>query len=340
MNDLIVRNYEETKEEILVDVDKDSFSVNWQKNETWEVSFKVMQTNRNRVAFNLTDYESVVIWQGQQYIIKQLKSYGIGEQLFKEVVATHIYYTVQDGYQYAEKTGTLSITQCLQHIFASGARGFSYEVIDPKNKFLKVEQENFGKNNYLKLIEEVLDDYDAVIVPSNKHLKFYPTDEYGEKTNEQIRYKYNTDNVQFDIDTFDLKTQIKGFGKQKEESEGGGYYFTPITYTSPQAEKWGIRIQDPVEDERYTQDGNMLARLKKDIHDYPSISGSTSLKWSVELYKGDYVAFIYEPLNINTWIQVVGITEYPMIPNKPPEIILSNTKKTMTSIIKQLLKKG
>lgn len=340
MNDLIVRNYEETTEEILVDVDKDSFSVNWQKNETWEVSFKVMQTVRNRVAFDLTDYESIVIWQGQQYVIKQLKSYGIGEQLFKEVVATHIYYTVQDGYQYAEKTGTLSITQCLQHIFASGARGFSYEVIDPKNKFLKVEQENFGKNNYLKLIEEVLDDYDAVLVQNNKHLKFYPTADYGEKTNEQIRYKYNTDNVQFDIDTFDLKTQIKGFGKQKEESEGGGYYFTPITYTSPQAEKWGIRIQDPVEDERYTQAGNMLARLKKDIHDYPSISGSTTLKWTVELSKGDYVAFIYEPLNINTWIQVVGITEYPMIPNKPPEIILSNTKKTMTSIIKQLLKKG
>ncbi|MGM0122742.1 hypothetical protein IGI37_000108 [Enterococcus sp. AZ194] len=340
MGDLIIRNFEETKEEILVDVDKDSFTVNWQKNETWEVNFKVMRTDGNSVVFDLVDYESIVIWEGQQYVIKQLKSYAVGKQQFKEVVAIHIYYTIKDGRQYSEKTGTLSITQCLQHIFASGTRGFSYEIIDPNNRFLKVEQENFGKDNYLKLIEEVLDDYDAVVIPNNKRLTFYPSADYGQKTNEQIRYRYNTDNVNFDIDTFDLKTQIRGFGKQKDESAGGGYYFNPITYTSTQATVWGVRIQDPVEDDRYTNSGNMLARLKRELQDYPNVSGSTTLKWSVDLNKGDYVTFVYEPLNINMWIQVVGITDYPMIPNKPPEIVFSNTKKTMTSIIKQLLKKG
>ncbi len=108
-----------------------------------------------------------------------------------------------------------------------------------------------------------------MVIPDNKHLTFYPRSEFGSKIQEQIRYKYNTDSVKFDIDTYSLKTQIKGFGKKKEDDT---YYFSPITYTSPESEKWGIRIQDPVEDERYTVAGNMLERLKKDLQDYPTIS--------------------------------------------------------------------
>ncbi|WP_211271206.1 phage tail protein, partial [Enterococcus hermanniensis] len=118
------------------------------------------------------------------------------------------------------------------------------------------------------------------------------------KIEEQIRYKYNTDSVKFDIDTYSLKTQIKGFGKKKEDDT---YYFTPITYTSSESEKWGIRIQDPVEDERYTVAGNMTERLKQDLQDYPAISGSVTLKWRITPKKGDYVPFIYEPLNIRTY---------------------------------------
>ncbi|EOA8316067.1 phage tail protein, partial [Enterococcus hirae] len=226
----------------------------------------------------------------------------------------------------------------LTHIFKAGNRGFTWEVIDPNKKFLTVQQENFGDGNYLKLINELLSDYNAVVIPNNKHLMFYPISEYGRKVEEQIRYKYNTDEVTFDIDTYSLKTQIKGYGKLKEginteNPKDSDYVFTPITYTSPESKTWGIRIQDPVTDERYTISGNMLERLKNDLQDYPSISGSVTLKWKINPQKGDYVPFIYEPLNINTYIQVVGIKTYPAIPNKPPEITLSNTKKTMTAIL-------
>ncbi|EMF0422028.1 phage tail protein, partial [Enterococcus hirae] len=269
----------------------------------------------------------------------------VGGLVTKQIVATHIYYTIQDGYQYEKVTGTKSINQLLTHIFKAGNRGFTWEVIDPNKKFLTVQQENFGDGNYLKLINELLSDYNAVVIPNNKHLMFYPISEYGQKVEEQIRYKYNTDEVTFDIDTYSLKTQIKGYGKLKEginteNPKDSDYVFTPITYTSPESETWGIRIQDPVTDERYTISGNMLERLKNDLQDYPSISGSVTLKWKINPQKGDYVPFIYEPLNINTYIQVVGIKTYPAIPNKPPEITLSNTKKTMTAILANMVKKG
>ncbi|MFP9075898.1 phage tail protein, partial [Enterococcus faecalis] len=76
----------------------------------------------------------------------------------------------------------------LTHVFSAGSRGFTWEVIDPNKKFLTVEQENFGNANYLKLINEILSDYNAVVIPNNKHLTFYPASEYGQQTEEQIRY--------------------------------------------------------------------------------------------------------------------------------------------------------
>lgn len=337
MNDILIRNYEETKEEILIDFDKDSFVSNWQQNEAWEVSFTVPETSRNKVTFELIEFESYVIFEGEMYSIKQLRRYAVGKQLFKSVTATHIYYTIQDGRQYNVISGTKSISELLTHIFKAGSRGFSWEVIDPNNVFLKKEQENFGNDNYLNLINQILADYGAVVIPSNKHLVFYPSSEFGQVIEEQIRYKYNTDDVSFDIDTYALKTQIRGSGKKKEDDT---YYFPPVTYTSPVSKQFGIRIQDPIEDERYTIQGNMLEYLKQSIHDYPDISGSVSLNWAISLEKGDKVWFIYEPLNINTLIQVVGITKYPALPDKPPEIVLSNTKKTMTAILANLTKKG
>lgn len=339
MKDIVIRNYENTLEEILVDFNKDSFYENWQQNETWEVSFDVTRTELNSLTFDLIDYESSVFFDGQEFIVKAMTPSAEGVRVSKSVTATHVFYTIQDGRQYntLQPNGAKTIQQLLTHIFNAGNRGFSWEVIDPNNRFIKVEQENFGNANYLKLIEEILSDYDAVVIPDNKRLTFYPRSEYGRKTEEQIRYKFNTDSVKFDIDTYSLKTQIRGYGKKKEDDS---YYFSPITYTSPESEKWGIRIQDPIEDERYTVAGNMQERLKRDLQDYPSISGSVTLKWRMEPEKGDQVPFIYEPLNINTYIQIVGIKSYPALPNKPPEITLSNTKKTMTSILANLAKKG
>ncbi|HFC9255010.1 TPA: phage tail protein [Enterococcus faecium] len=337
MKDIFIQDYEKTKKEILTEYDKSTFTENWQENETWEISFTIVKTKFNELAFDLVDYENSVFFNGQEFIVKQMGVSAEGAAITKTVTATHIYYTMQDGFQYDTITGARSISQLLTHVFSAGSRGFTWEVIDPNKKFLTVEQENFGNGNYLKLVEEILKDYDAIVIPDNKNLTFFPRSEYGKKTEEQIRYKYNTDSVKFDIDTLNLKTQIKGFGKKKEDDT---YYFTPITYTSKQSEKWGIRVQSPVSDDRYTVSGNMLERLKQDLQDYPTITGTVTMKWRVEPNKGDYVAFVYEPLGVNTYIQVVGIKTYPALENKPPEITLSNTKKTMTSILAEMAQKG
>lgn len=165
MDDIIVRNYEQTKKEILVGYDKDSFYEDWQQNETWEIGLSV--TNLiNQEVFDLIEYESSIIFNGQEFIIKKMTENVVGGLVTKQIVATHIYYTIQDGYQYEKVTGTKSINQLLTHIFKAGNRGFTWEIIDPNKKFLTVQQENFGDGNYLKLINELLSDYNAVVIPN------------------------------------------------------------------------------------------------------------------------------------------------------------------------------
>lgn len=336
MTDLIIRNYEQTQEELLIDYDKHSFFENWQESETWELSLTIRLNERNKVSFDLVAHESSIFYRGQEFIIKQLSDSGEGSSLYKTVVATHVYYSIAEGYQYETVTGRRTMRQLLAHIFAAGNRGFSWDLVDPHNTLGSRDVENFGDDSYLGLINKLLSDFGAVVIPDNRRLTFYPAGSYGQQTEQQIRYKHNTDEVRFDIDTLSLRTQIRGFGGTDDDDRE---YFAPITYTSPESAKWGIRIQQPVRDERYQVATNMRERLIRELQDQPAITGVVTLKWATEINKGDFVPFIYEPLNVNTYIQVVGYKKYPAIPNKPPEIILSNTKKTMTSILAKLIQR-
>ncbi|WP_429966586.1 phage tail protein [Enterococcus sp. AZ058] len=336
MTDLIIRNYEQTQEELLIDYDKHSFFENWQESETWELSLTIRLNERNKVSFDLVAHESSIFYRGQEFIIKQLSDGGEGSSLYKTVVATHVYYSIAEGYQYDTMTGRRTMRQLLAHIFAAGNRGFSWDLVDPNNVLGSRDVENFGDDSYLGLINKLLSDFGAVVIPDNRRLTFYPAGSYGQQTEQQIRYKHNTDEVRFDIDTLSLRTQIRGFGGTDDDDRE---YFAPITYTSPESAKWGIRIQQPVRDERYQVAANMRERLIRELQDQPAITGVVTLKWATEINKGDFLPFIYEPLNVNTYIQVVGYKKYPAIPNKPPEIILSNTKKTMTSILAKLIQR-
>jgi hypothetical protein len=339
---LVIKNYEKTREELLVDFDKESFYEEWQMNEVWEVGFLVRETKKNKVAFDLVEYESSVFFDGQEFIIKQMRHFAIGEAVYKAVVAPHIYFTIQDGYQYTKITGRRTPQQLLAHAFSADTQGFSWRL---RGVYPSLDKENFGDANCLRLIDDVLTDAEIALVANNKHFEFLPKSDLGVKINEPIRFKHNTDDVVFEIDTYGLKTQIRGFGALKEgvdsdNPSNNDYVFSPITYTSPESARWGIRIQDPVRDERYHHADSMRERLVKELQDYPMVSGLVTLKWRTPINKGDFVPFIYEPLNINTYIQIVGMVSYPAQPERPPEIVLSNTKKTMTSILTDLARKG
>lgn len=64
MIDLIIRNYEQTRGEILAVYSKSSFYENRQQNEAWEIGFTVTSNSLNQKAFDLVEYEFSVFYNG------------------------------------------------------------------------------------------------------------------------------------------------------------------------------------------------------------------------------------------------------------------------------------
>lgn len=341
---LEVFNYEKTESSLIVDFDKDSFEVE-DKDSNYSLSFTTifdeLKEGANSYTYDLIQCENSIIFNGQEFVIKKCKEIAEGSLKAKEVIALHISFSIQDDRRYDAISGTKSLYECLDYIFRANTQGFRFEIINNDNNITgRKEFENFGSDNLLKLIEKVMDDFDVALIRDNKLFTFIPNSKFSKKTNNQIRYLYNTDNVSFDIDTYDLKTEVRGYGKKKEESEGGGYYFEPFTYTSPEASKWGVRVQEPIEDERFTIKSNMLEKLKRELQDYPSVVGEVSMKeLDFEVKRGDLIRFIYEPLGINRFIKVVGVTYYPFSDN-PPIVELDTNKKTMIDYIAVLMRGG
>ncbi|MBC2132070.1 phage tail protein [Listeria innocua] len=335
MIDLRIMNHEQTFKEILTGIDLSSFTETYAQNEAWALSFTVMQRDVNKDVFAFVENESFIDYAGEIFVIKNVKRIGTGRLYVKEVTAVHQYFTIQDDYQSKTKTGKLSINECLAFVLSANTKGFNYSIEDNNNRFTKIEQENFGNNDLLTLIQEVMADYDAIIRIHGKKITVYPRADYGTKTQNVIRYLSHTDSIDFDINTYNFKTRITGYGKKKEDDS---YYFAPVTYTSPLAEEWGVRIAAPYMDERFTDAKAMQKKLKEMLQDYPAVTVNIRLKMKYDVEEGDWIRVIYEPLGVDQYIQLVGYTRTPYT-NEPPQLVFCNTKKTVIDLLSSLARK-
>lgn len=328
MDDLLISD--SINEEILVDFDPDSFTEAWQQNQAWAVTFTAIKTQRNAFAFELLQNENTVTYKGQQFVIKDCEPQATGAVLTKQVTANHVMFTCQDWRQDNQDTKTWSIEDALHWAFDGNALGFTFEVI---GSFPTVQMENFGDANALDLLNKVLGSFGGVVDADNRHIIVYSAAEWGSQTNKQIRYQYNTDSVQCTIDTTGLKTIIKGFGAQNED---GSYVFAPVTYTSPNINKYGPRYADPVRDERFTNVESMQAYLPTQLQDNPIVSLTTPLKRVEDVQKGEHWLLIYEPMQLDLDSQIVAYNKYPYSPGKPPDVTWSNATKDMVNIMSNL----
>lgn len=279
-------------------------------NGEYSLSFLLFKTERNEHSFPLTVEESLVEYDGQQYRIKKMSEKTIGNTPVKQIQADHIFFDLVDEYQYETISGAKSLSVCLMH--ALDKTGYTITVVD---LFPSVTFENFGDDNPLALIQIALNRFNAEIEINGKHLTFRK--QIGRKTDIQFRYKHNIKTIEKFVDSSNLSTFIKGFGKQNED----GSYVVTAEYTSPLAEYYGIRHAKPVRDERYTTHDGLMERLVTDLQDVPDISLTLDV---VELKKagviteqlvlGDEIFVIYEPLNIDIIARVVEIVDNPEEP--------------------------
>jgi phage minor structural protein len=314
-------------------------------NGDYSLSFLLLKTERNQHSFDLVEEESVIEYDGILYHIKGLVEQFRGQPI-KSITAYHVFYDIIDDRIYtALTTGAKSINEVLSFIF--NGTDCTFSVID---SFPTVEFENFGNDSCLTLFQKVIDRYQAEfeIVGNNINIK----KQIGSTIDFQFRFGHNIKTFKKSINTNNLSTYIKGYGKQNED----GSYVVEAEYTSPYADRYKdengnvkLKHAPPYSNDSITQYDTLMDNLKANIQDTPEMSIELEF---VTLQNagypfanpglGDTVPTIYEPLNVDVELRILEIEEYPEA-KKSPKVTLSNVPKSFVNTVmnysKQLLDK-
>ncbi|SDC21368.1 phage minor structural protein, N-terminal region [Bacillus wiedmannii] len=282
------------------------------------LSFSLFPYKENQVAFPITKEESVIEFEEEEYVIKLLKERNMGRKFYKQAEAIHKFYVDLKGKQKYEKySGSMTFQSALDFVFEG--TGYKTAVIDA---FYAKSWENFGGENRLALLQKALKRYKAEMTVKGNLVTFRT--QIGEDTDFQFRYNFNIKTFERIVDTTNLATYIRGYGKDGLMRE----------YTSPNIKIFG-KIDAPfVDDDRFTTVSGLDERLRNDLQDTPLISITIDF---VDLRKagypyivpneGDRVFLIYEPMNINVETRIVAIEE-----EYDENLELIRTKVTLSNI--------
>lgn len=198
-------------EEPLADVKE--LNVNRKVNGEKTLTLKVVPTKQNSEAFKMVEEEATLIFQDNEYVIKKINQRSSGNSYTKNVTAIHKFFTdMIDSRQRNVHNGSLTFANALKFIFEG--TNYTYVIID---QFNAETFENFGGDNRLALLQTVLERYQAEMEISGTQVRFKK--KIGNDTDFQFRYGHNVKTFSRDIDTSNLSTYIKGYGKKKEETD-------------------------------------------------------------------------------------------------------------------------
>ena len=244
--DIIVTDFNNKMSELLLDFAYDTFDYEYERNSSRQISFTAYKTTKNEDVFNMLQNEAFIDYQGQRYVIKDATASYNGLVFTKEITAFHIMYEFQNHFVSKDitseelndevtddETDTLmSLDQYLNFIFKDNKLGYSYKIIGNFNKSLPVT--DLGDKNGIEHLIEGSEIFDYIFFADNKMIHIYDHTTFYNLTEKVVRYRYNNDEVKATVDTKELKTFIKGYGKKKSKSETKNYQPlkpTDLTYS-------------------------------------------------------------------------------------------------------------
>ena len=267
--------------------------------------------NENNPCHSLLKEESIVHIKGYDFRVKQIKEYDN----VKECTAISTFYDLVNKRQSTIYGGTRTFDQFAAHVF----QGTGWIFIN-KDVTISAFIPNFGVDNVIKLNQIMCDAFECEfeILP-NKQVAF--ANQIGGDHDAQYRYGHNIQALSKSVDTTNMRTRITGYG-------GNGL---EVTYTSPNAETYGIMDAEPFEDAKLSTEASLLIRAKQELQDYPLTTIELKSLELVDKELGERVWLIYEPLNIEYQTRIMSkktvvrngklVTESVTIGNTIPRII-------------------
>lgn len=232
--DIIVTDMKGTMSELLLDFAYDTFKYEYERNATRQISFTAYKSNYNEDVYNLLQNESFIDYDGQRYVIKSASPSFDGVLHTKEITATHIMFEFQNHYVSKDISSetmnedtdedtsqTLTLKQYLDFGFKGNGLGYTYEINGTFNDRVKIEE--LGSKNGIEHLVEGADLFSYIYFADNKKIYIYDENAFYKLTEKTIRYRYNNSEVRATVDTKDLKTYIRGYGKKLTTEETKNY---------------------------------------------------------------------------------------------------------------------
>lgn len=350
-NHLSIMNLEQTICENLIEIDYGSFKEIYELNSANTITFTAFRTNSNRFVFDLLVNENFVIYKGQKYIIKNIVSKIEGNRVACDITAYHMMYEFQNHFveqQDDENTERVKKEYSLEQYLNYGFKNqntniqYTYKIHgDFKEKALLDE---LGGKNGIEYIKDAIEPFGCIIYPSNNEIGFYTPEAFYQTSEEVIRYKYNTDTITATINTVELRTVVKAYGKkvsndEKKKNQNSKKYEAMLEYVSPQAKTFGKRYATPIHNEDITDANELKNFAIKQLQDKPKTELDVNYISHTHLSPRYTVFFIHELMNYNTELKVVKLEKGHLFVKTIDVVSFSNDIKDMVKIQQALNKK-
>lgn len=233
-------------------------------NEFSTLSFSFTADGRNKIAAEamIPQTRVLVPETGQWFRLSNVNPISSGDVRTYQVSAVHVGIDLHDKYVENKLTNTQSLDQCMKLI--TEGTSFNYVIHDSFSNYSF--SDGFGADYADSLLMNTLkDDFGFEFYLDNWTIHIYKT--LGQADQFIFIDGYNASKIQWTEDYSNIRTKIKGLGKQNDD----GTYAATAEYNSPAQTIWGVKQAATIQDDRFTDNNSLLTYIKSQLQDYPIV---------------------------------------------------------------------
>ncbi|MBO3062713.1 prophage endopeptidase tail family protein [Mammaliicoccus fleurettii] len=235
MDNIIITNSTNTFSELLIDYDLGSFKYEREQNAIRSISLTAFKTRFAPDIYDLIQNESILLFRGQQFVIKTIDPKSNNVTLTNDITAHHIMYEFQN--HYIDKdleneemnndsdeelpTPTWTLEQYLDFCFKGNKLGYSYKIVGKFEQRIAIDE--VGDKNGIEFLVEGAELFGYIFHADNKTIYIYDEESYYRMSEVELIGGYNVDEASVSVNTQEQKTYIKGYGKKKTKTETKNY---------------------------------------------------------------------------------------------------------------------
>lgn len=289
-----------------------NLSITESLNELSTLSFTLDDSVKNKVATLMMSPQTRVLIPetGQWFRLTTVNPVSLGNTRSYQVSGVHVGTDLHDKYVESKLSNTQSLDDCMK--FITDGTPFKYVIHDTFKKYSF--SDGFGSDFSDSLLMNTLkDDFGFEFYFDNWDIHIYK--KIGQSDQFLFIDGYNAHKISWTEDYSNIRTKIKGLGKQNDN----GRYAATAEYTSPNASIWGVKQAATIQDDRFTDSGSLTNYIKGKLQDYPIIQYTMEraefehgAKLSnINSIKMGNSGLLKDRLGVNVDTRIVGMTYYP-----------------------------